>query len=230
VDELGVHMNIKGKNGRDNLSGTADADVIYGLGGADTVWGHDGNDLIYGGDGDDYLMGMSGNDELHGDAGRDTLQGQHGHDILYGGAGNDSLWGGTGGDTMRGGTGADIFNFGRSMDSTARTTEQVQAITGDTGDVAGIDKIMDFNRAEGDRIDVSRIDAFDYTRDGLNENASFTRFDGPSTAAGSAWIVNDLTQSGHATLYLNQDGGEAAEFQLEIYGSFTALTWADIII
>ena len=222
---------ITGKKSKDNITGTAGDDTIHGLGGADTVWAHAGNDVVYGGDGDDYLMGMAGDDVLYGDAGRDTLQGQHGHDTLNGGDGNDSLWGGTGGDTLRGGTGADVFNFGRSVDSTTRTTEQVQAVTNDTGDVAGLDVIMDFNRSEGDRIDISRIDAFDQSRDGLSGNSSFTTFAGPQTSAGSAWIVYDPDQSGHAFLYLNQDGGEAAEFQLEIFGTFTTLTWGfDIFI
>lgn len=220
---------IKGKNGKDNLTGTSGADTIYGYGGADNVRAGEGNDIVYGGDGDDYLMGHYGDDQLFGEAGRDTLQGQQGHDSLDGGLGNDSLWGGTGGDLLRGGSGADIFNFGRSVDSTARTTEQVQAVTGDAADFAGVDTILDFNSSQGDRIDLSRIDAFDQSRDGLNNNASFTIVDQPSTAAGTAWIVYDPNQPGHATIYLNQDGGEAAEFQLEVYGDFSTLVWGEDI-
>lgn len=222
---------IKGKNGKDNLTGTAGDDTIHGYGGADNVWAGAGNDVVYGGDGDDYLMGQAGNDQLFGEAGRDTLQGQYGHDSLDGGGGNDSLWGGTGADSLRGGSGADIFNFGRSVDSTARTTEQVQAVTGDVGDLAGVDTILDFSPSQGDRIDLSRIDAFDQSRDGLNNNAAFTLVAQPSTAAGTAWIVYDPNQSGHATIFLNQDGGDAAEFQLEVYGGFGTLVWGvDILI
>ena len=124
-----------------------------------------------------------------------------------------------------------MFNFGRSVDSTTRTTEQVQLVTMSTEDVAGVDTILDFNPAEGDRIDISRIDAFDQSMDGFNDNAAFTVTEGPSTQPGTAWIVYDPTQSGHATLFLNQDGGSDAEFQLEIYGTFSTLTWGtDILI
>lgn len=221
---------IKGKNGKDNLSGTAGDDSIYGYGGADNVYGKAGNDVIYGGAGDDYLMGNEGDDQLFGEDGRDTLQGQYGNDSLNGDAGNDSLWGGTGGDMLRGGTGADTFNFGRAVDSTSRTSAEVQALTGDAQDNAGIDTIFDFNPAAGDRIDISRIDGLDASRDGLNNNNPFTFVGAPSSAPGTAWIIYDAAQSGHATLYLNQDSDLAPEFEVEIYGSFTALRWGIDII
>lgn len=213
------------------IYGTDADNILNGGRGNDFMYGYRGDDEMHGGAGDDQIQGHQGNDRLFGEDGRDTVFGQQGDDTLDGGAGNDSLWAGTGADALRGGTGADIFNFGRSVDSTTRTTEQVQLITHDVDDTAGVDTIFDFNQAEGDRIDVSRIDAFDQTRDGFNDNASFTIVNGPSTAAGTAWIVYDQSQSGHATLYLNQDGGDEAEFQLEIYGSFTTLTWGvDFII
>ena len=204
--------------------------VLVGGRGSDFMYGYRGNDEMRGGGGDDQIQGHQGNDQLFGDDGRDTLFGGYGDDALNGGAGNDSLWGGTGSDTLQGGTGADTFNFGRSVDSTSRTTEQVQAVTSDADDTAGVDTILDFNPAGGDRIDVSRIDAFDQSRDGFNDNAAFTIVNGPSTAAGTAWIIYDPMQAGHATLYLNQDGGTDAEFQLEIYGSFTTLGWGTNLI
>lgn len=212
------------------LYGTDGDDVLNGGRGNDFMYGYRGNDVMSGGGGDDQIQGHQGNDSLYGQDGRDTLFGQQGDDLLDGGAGNDSLWGGTGADTLRGGTGADTFNFARSVDSTIRTTEQIQLVTLDSDDTAGIDTILDFNRAEGDRIDISRIDAFDQSRDGFNDNTPFTIVDGPSTAAGTGWIVYDPNQPGHATLYLNQDGGSEAEFQLEIFGSFTTLVWGIDII
>ena len=213
------------------IYGTDGDNVLNGGRGNDFMYGYRGNDEMHGGPGDDQIQGHQGNDRLFGEDGRDTLFGGQGDDALNGGAGNDSLWGGTGADALRGETGADTFNFGRSVDSTTRTTEQVQTVTHDVDDTAGIDTILDFNPAEGDRIDVSRIDAFDQSRDGFNDNAAFNVVSGPSTAAGTAWIVYDPSQSGHATLYLNQDGGTDAEFQLEIFGSFITLAWGtDIII
>lgn len=213
------------------IYGTDSDDALSGGRGNDFMYGYRGNDEMRGGGGNDQIQGHQGDDRLFGEDGSDTLFGGHGDDLLDGGAGNDSLWGGTGRDTLRGGTGTDTFNFGRSVDSTTRTTEQIQAITSDIDDTAGLDTILDFNRAEGDRIDISRIDAFDQSRDGFNDNAAFTIVSGPSTDAGTAWIIYDQNQAGHATLYLNQDGGTDAEFQLEIYGSFTTLTWGvDILI
>lgn len=221
---------IKGRNGKDNLTGTAGNDEIYGFGAGDKVSAGTGDDLVFGGSGDDYLMGQEGNDQLFGDDGRDTLLGQQGHDTLDGGAGNDHLWGGTGGDTLRGGGGADVFNFGRAVDSTARSDQEVQALTGDARDSAGIDTIVDFNPGEGDVIDISRIDGFDPSRDGLSNNAAFTFVSGPSAAPGTAWLVYDPSNPGHATLFLNQFGDSQAEFQLEIYGAFTTLNWGVHII
>lgn len=213
------------------ISGTDVGETLTGGRGNDFIYGHGGNDILQGGSGDDQIQGHDGDDQLHGQDGRDTLFGQHGHDTLNGGAGNDQLWGGTGQDSLSGAAGADIFNFGRSVDSTTRTTSEIQAITGDPGDVAGVDTILDFNKSQGDRIDISRIDAFNQARDGFNDNSAFTVVNGPSTNPGSAWIIYDPNQAGHATIYLNQDGGEAAEFQLEVYGNFVTLVWGvDIII
>lgn len=195
------------------------------------MYGYRGDDIMRGGAGDDQIQGHQGNDKLYGDDGRDTLFGGYGDDLCDGGAGNDNLWGGTGADSLRGGIGADTFNFGRSADSTARTSEQIRLVTQDPEDTAGVDSILDFSPAEGDRVNVSRIDAFDQSRDGFNDNATFTVVGGASTAPGTAWIIYDPNLAGHATLYLNQDGGSEAEFRLEIYGAFTTLTWgADIVI
>lgn len=213
-----------------SIAGTDGNDTLTGARGNDFLYGYRGNDTLRGGAGDDQIQAHQGNDQLFGEDGNDKLFGGHNDDLLDGGAGNDSLWGGTGADALRGGTGADTFNFGRSVDSTTRTAAEIQSVTLDLDDTGGVDTVLDFNRLQGDRIDVTRIDAFDQSRDGFNDNASFTVVNGPSTAAGTAWLVYDASQSGHATLYLNQDGGDAAEFQLEIYGNFTTLNWGTDII
>ena len=84
------------------------------------------------------VSGTSGADTLFGGAGADQLFGGSGHDSLSGGAGNDVLVGGTGVDTLRGGGGADRFVFG----------------TGDNG----TDHILDFSRAQADKIDLRGFD------------------------------------------------------------------------
>ena len=212
------------------LYATAGADTLIGGGGNDHFYGGAGDDQLHGGGGDDDLQGGLGNDAIYGDDGNDKLFGQQGNDALYGGAGNDWLGGGTGADTLTGGIGADVFVFTRSVDSTTRTTAQIQAITGDPSDTAGVDTIVDFNQAEGDRIDISGVDAFDQSKDGFTTNNPLTVVSGPSTSAGTTWITYDPDHAGHATLFINQDGGSDAEFQLEIYGSFTTLGWGSDIV
>ena len=94
-------------------------------------------------DGDpDTVSGTISADYLFGGRGQDRLFGDGGNDRLIGGLGDDYLTGGGGGDQLFGGAGADRFVF-------------------DAGDspVSGtLDKVMDFSRAEGDKIDLRPID------------------------------------------------------------------------
>ena len=72
-----------------------------------------------------------GNDTCDGGAGDDIIRGGQNNDSLNGGAGADYVSGDRGDDTVQGGSGADIFH------SFAE---------------AGIDRVLDFNLAEGDRV------------------------------------------------------------------------------
>jgi len=87
--------------------------------------------------GNDILSGGNGNDILFGQGGNDILDGGKGNDILLGGSGNDTLIGGPGNDILIGGSGADTFVWK----------------AGDYGN----DVIKDFNRSEGDRIDLKDL-------------------------------------------------------------------------
>ena len=89
---------------------------------------------IIGGSTDSTLSGGTGNDYISGGAGNDTLNGGSGNDHLIGDTGNDILLGGSGNDTLTGGSGADLFIWK----------------AGDTGS----DVLKDFNKTEGDRIDL----------------------------------------------------------------------------
>lgn len=100
--------------------------------------------LIEGNGAANRLDGAGGDDTLFGFAGNDQLTGGSGADFLRAGDGNDRLSGDAGIDLLQGGTGADIFLF-RSGDSGATA--------------ATADQILDFSHAEGDRIDLSAIDA-----------------------------------------------------------------------
>ena len=77
------------------------------------------------------VYGNLGDDTCDGDAGNDVVRGGQANDIVRGGAGDDWLAGDRGDDTLSGGLGADIFH---------------------THGDAGLDRVTDFNRAEGDRV------------------------------------------------------------------------------
>jgi serralysin len=89
------------------------------------------DDLLFGDDGNDIVWGNLGNDTCDGGNGDDQCRGGQGDDSVTGGAGNDFISGDRGNDTVAGGAGADIFH---------------------TSQDAGIDKVLDFNLAEGDRV------------------------------------------------------------------------------
>ena len=96
--------------------------------------GNSANNTLSGGTGEDLLRGNDGNDTLYGNGGADTLEGGNGIDSLYGGAGAD---------TLSGGAGVDRFVFTNIADSLPSAP----------------DRILDFSHAEGDRIQLSDIDA-----------------------------------------------------------------------
>jgi serralysin len=165
-----------GTNGNDNIIGSTFTDSIFGLGGDDTLNPGSGvNDYIDGGTGVDLLVadysnvsgpysfsfdniekvsfkgsngddnftfnnttdtlyGNGGNDTLNAGAFDDYLDGGSGSDSLFGGDGNDSIYGGAGNDTLYGGLGADKFGFYFQSE--------------------GIDIIKDFNKSEGDKIEI----------------------------------------------------------------------------
>jgi serralysin len=131
---------LRGDDGNDSLIGGAAFDDINGNMGADTIhagagddWAVGGkdNDLIYGDDGADIVYGNLGNDTLDGNLGNDIVRGGQGDDLVFGGPGDDWLSGDRGNDTLYGEQGADIFH----------------SFSG-----AGIDRVMDFSVAEGDRV------------------------------------------------------------------------------
>jgi uncharacterized protein len=177
-------------NALDNIiSGGAAGDSLTGLGGNDTLYGRSGNDSLFGND---------GLDRLFGDAGDDFLSGLDGNDMLYGGEGIDSLFGGNGVDTLWGGTGADIFNFTAVGDSGA---------TRATADIIG-----DFNRAQGDRIGLTAIDAifgggddaFSFIGTGAFTNvAGQLRYD---VVNGTSFVSGDTNGDGVADFIIRVNG------------------------
>jgi serralysin len=158
---------ITGNAAANSLSGGAGNDIIDGGAGANVLRGDDGNDRITGGDGfddthgnmgDDTVFGGLGDDWVVGGKDQDLLYGEDGGDIVYGNLGNDTGDGGTGADLIRGGQGDDLL-LGQAGDDWLSGDRGNDTITGGAGaDIfhgfqeAGIDRITDFNRAEGDRV------------------------------------------------------------------------------
>ncbi|WP_342242283.1 type I secretion C-terminal target domain-containing protein, partial [Inquilinus sp. OTU3971] len=87
---------------------------------------------------------LAGIENVSGSQSWDSIIGTTGANVLQGWNGNDILLGGRGADTLSGGAGADRFVYAGTIHS----------LTG-----AGADRITDFSHAQGDRIDLSQIDA-----------------------------------------------------------------------
>lgn len=177
----GQNDTLYGQDGNDTLFGGAGDDALRGGAGDDVLEGGAGDDLLNGGTGNDTLtyvslaapvtMGSDGNfgvmvalgfagdqdtlgagldsiasiENLVGSAFNDSLTGSGGVNRIEGGAGNDRIIGLGGGDSLYGNTGADVFAYALVNDSAVFGPDR--------------DKIMDFSHAEGDRIDLSAIDA-----------------------------------------------------------------------
>jgi Ca2+-binding RTX toxin-like protein len=122
---------ITGGQGFDDINGNQGNDTVSGGPGDDWTVGGKDDDLLFGDDGDDIVWGNLGNDTCVGGSGNDQIRGGQGDDVLYGGAGNDYISGDRGNDTESGGPGADLFH----------------SFSG-----AGLDRVLDFNAAEGDRV------------------------------------------------------------------------------
>ncbi len=239
---------LDGDVGRDFLSGGSGNDELIGGDGNDTVNGGIGNDLIVGGNGagdDDYIggagidtvkyksavtgidvnlgLGTAGGNEIGhdrlsslenvsgGQAG-DTLTGDKGNNALDGFTGNDILSGGAGADRLTGGGGADQFKFNAAGET---------GLTAKTRDV-----IVDFSRSQGDKIDLSAIDA----NSALANNNAFSAlkaggiFSGSFSSQGALYV----DKTAHI-LYGNNDADSSADFSIQLLG-VTGLAATDFIL
>lgn len=125
------------------------------------------------------------------------ILGNSGANILSGGAGKDVLTGGGGKDSLTGGSGADAFIFTALTDSS----------------MAALDLITDFNWADGDTIDLSRIDA----NSALAGDQAFGFVTAFSKQAGQATLsYNATTNTTSFSGDVNGDG--VADFVLQISG------------
>lgn len=145
------------------------------------------------------IVGTSRSDDLLGTASAEKIFGRGGYDIIHAGAENDRLIGGVGMDTLWGEAGADIFTYKSAAESPSKNGK--------------FDFIMDFDRGEGDRIDVSAIDA-NVTKKG-NQTFHFDKQgDGWGNTGQMSWWIND----GQTLIYGNTDKDAKAEFYAVLDG------------
>ncbi|MGO1076671.1 calcium-binding protein [Inquilinus sp. CA228] len=240
---LGIEM-LNGSQGNDALTGNTGANGLFGWGGDDILRGGAGADRLDGGAGTDLVSywdssvgvtvnlltgfgsggdaqgdgytsvenvnGSQGGDTLIGNAVANVLNGYAGADSLNGGGGQDVLDGGAGKDTLTGGADADRFVF---------------SAVGDSVVGAGADRIADFVRAQGDKIDLSAIDAVT----GVAGNQSFT-FIGSGLFthhAGELRAAN--TSPGVTTIAGDVNGDGVSDFHIVLTGNF-ALVAGDFVL
>jgi hypothetical protein len=193
-----------GGSREDSLSGMAGNDMLNGGSGNDKLWGGSGNDNLSGGTGADLLVGGFGADRMNGGSGNDVLlsrsdagemvAAQDGTTQIYGAesaafkAVNDTLTGGAGGDTFRFEMVVNAPDEIVAKHVNADGTIDWVGVTGENTNVhdhwvdgLGSDVIRDFNRAQGDKIEISghtaevkSIEYKDSNGDGRNDYSVIT--------------------------------------------------------
>ncbi len=246
--------------GNDEVAGMAGNDSLYGGSGTDNVWGGSGNDYLSGGSGADVLVGGFGADRMDGGTGNDVLlsrsdagemvAAQDGTTQIFADetaaftAVNDTLIGGAGGDTFRfeGNVNAKDEIVAKHVNDDG-TIDWV-GVTGENNDVHdhwvdgfGNDVIRDFNRAQGDKIEISAhtaevqsIEHKDSNGDGRNDYSVITVISQQGNAGahdedllGTITVYGNLVQQSDITVTQTVYGayesvgelGEGVHFELE---------------
>ena len=156
---------IEGGSGTSYLRGEDGADSIVGGSSFDDLQGNMGADTETGGLGDDWVVGGKDNDVLYGNEGSDIVYGNIGDDLCIGGDGNDTVRGGQGNDSIQGDAGADFMAGDRGDDTVAggAGADQFHSFAG-----AGLDRVLDFNFAEGDRVLLEAGTAWSVAQEGAD--------------------------------------------------------------
>jgi Ca2+-binding RTX toxin-like protein len=233
-DTLVAIENVSGSQGSDTIAGDAGANTLQGWNGSDLLRGRGGADTLDGGAGIDLASywgeatgvtvnlatgtGSGGNaagdtfaaiENVNGGKGGDTLIGSSGANALNGFESNDVLRGGTGKDALTGGTGADRFVY-------ASVAESVVG--------ANADRIADFSHAQGDRIDLSLIDA----NTGAPNDQAFS-FIGAGPYTGVAGQLRFAISGGVTTIGGDVNGDSVSDFHIQLTGAI-GLVAADFVL
>lgn len=240
ADTLVSIENLTGSVFADILTGNDGDNILNGLNGLDTLTGKNGDDIyIVDNFGDEvieiisngydsvrssvsytlstnvealFLTGASringtGNslsNYITGNKGNNILTGNNGADRLFGLEGNDTLRGGSGKDLLSGGSGSDTFDF-NSLNELGLTNSQR-------------DVISDFKAQEGDKIDLSGIDA----RTDMTGDQAFSLVSTFTSTAGQVRFSDGI-------LYFNTDSDTAAEYAINLTG-VTTLSASSLIL
>ena len=226
---------ITGNDSANWIDGQAGMDTMAGRGGDDTYIVDNVNDLVIENTGQgidtihttfSYTLGANierlqltgsaaasgtGNglaNLLIGNDAANSLSGLSGGDVILGYGGNDTLRGGMGADKLTGGAGADSFVFGSTAESSF--------------DASGRDTITDFSHTQGDRIDLSAIDA-------NGKDAGDGVFKLVSAFDGSHGALTITAQSGSWLVQGDLNGDKVADFAI-LVTSATALVTADFVM
>jgi Ca2+-binding RTX toxin-like protein len=220
----GTAINGYGNNSNNAITGNAGNNQLFGYGGNDTLSGGFGADYMEGGLGNDnYTVDDLGDvvNELAGQ-GTDKINssisysltanpnvesltltgaaiingaGNSLNNALTGNNSNNVLTGGDGQDTLKGALGADTFDYNALSESLAGAASR--------------DKITDFTSAQGDKIDLSTLDANQL----LAGDQAFV-FIGNAAFTAAGQLRYDL-----GILQANVDGVLDAEFEIALTGS-----------
>ncbi|MBP2307334.1 calcium-binding protein [Azospirillum melinis] len=211
IDVVG-NDTLLGEDGNDWLDAGAGNDWLDGGAGNDTLYGGLGSDVLRGGSGDDVLFGDVYSDRSHEISvnPNDTVTGYE--DVLLGGNGNDTLIGGYAADLLDGGAGADVFSIRNLTESTLAAPDVIINFNGAVVAAEALKGLASYATAgaEGDRIDLSEIDAIS----GTAGNDAFTFI---GTAAFSAAGQLRYQASGAVTLIEGDvNGDRTADFRIQV--------------
>jgi Ca2+-binding RTX toxin-like protein len=178
ISKLGIRPTTDLTSGNDTQSFAGAAAKVY----------------VDAGAGADSVIGSNFNDILLGGIGADTMKGGSGNDTMDGGQGKDFLTGGAGADVLYGGAGQERFIYTSIADSTPA--------------IGGRDTIMDFSHSEGDKIDLTAIDA----NINVAGNQAFTLGGGAFT--GTAGQLIQVSTAGGYLVEGDVNGDAVADFIL----------------
>ena len=237
-----------GGSSADTLAGMAGNDTLSGGSGDDKVWGGSGNDQLTGGSGTDLLVGGFGADRLDGGAGNDTLLSRSdAGEMVAAQDGTTQIFAEETAaftavkDVLTGGRGADTFRF----EGLVNAKDEIVAkhvnddgtidwvgVTGENNathdhwvDGFGNDVIRDFNRSQGDKIEISAhtaevksIEHLDSNGDGRADYSLITVISQQGAAG-----AHDEDLLGTITVYGNLVKASDIQTSQTVYGAYESV-------